>query len=319
MAGNSYSDLIEKTLRLLTPTQVEQQIKVTANYTAAGGTLTVDSTSPSYAAAGRPGTILASGPGVPLQLWYVVSDAGSGVLNVIGGFQGSTDTSFNFSGTTTVVVRPKFSRYDVAVAINDELLSLSGPDNGLGQILTADITYVPVFMGYSLPATFDANSSKVLEVSFSEPQPTRRRPLIRRNQYRVIRHASATDTDFPNGCGIVVYKPGWPGFPIHVQFLAPFSSLSLTSLSQNVLTVAGVPVEAQDIVSMGAALRLAPNREIQRNTMGAQPDPRKATEVPPGGIRGAVDGNTGLMAQYQRRISQEYARLIRAYPEHEGW
>jgi hypothetical protein len=167
-------------------------------------------------------------------------------------------------------------------------------------------------MGYALPATFDSNSSKVLEVSFAEPLPSRRTPLIRRGQYRVVRHS--TLSYFPNGAGIILYRRAFAGFPVHVQYLSPFNTL--VSLTDNVLNVAGVPVEAQDVVSLGAALRLAADREIQRNTMSAQPDPRKSTEVPPGAIGNSV---SALRMRYEQRISEEYNRLIRAYPEAEGW
>ena len=311
MAGKTYSDLIEKTLRYLTPTQVEQTLQITTNYVAASGTLVVDSTSPAYASAGRPGTVLACG----LQLWLVQKDNGSGNLSVIGGFQGSTDanvTASTTSPTATVYVRPKFSRYDISEAINDELLALGSPDNGLGQVLTTDITYVPAFMGYALPATFDNASSKVLEVSYKVPDPSRRFPLIRHGDYRVVRNQS--DSVFPNGAGIIVYKKAMAGLPIHVTYLAPFSTL--VNLTDNVLTVAGMPVSAQDIVPLGTAIRLAPTREVQRNTMAAQPDPRKATEVPPNAIQASVNA---LQMQYQARISQERNRLMRAFPEAEGW
>jgi len=314
MTTQSYSSLIEKTMRLLTPTQVEQALQVSADYVANAATLTVDSTSPAYAAAGRPGTILACG----LQLFYVQSDAGSGVLNVIPGYQGSTSVNIAHSATAataTVYVKPKFTRFDVGVAINDELLALNAPDVGLGQILTTDVTFVPVYMGYPLPATFDAAGSYILEIQAKLPLPSRRYPLIRRGEYRTLRNQTSAGSggDFPNGCGFVVYsnKP-YAGQPLHVQFLAPFSPL--VNLTDDVLTVAGVPASAQDIVSMGAALRLAPDREIQRNTMSAQPDPRKAAEVPPNAI--ANSGNA-LLRRYMMRINQEVSRLKRNFPNAE--
>ncbi len=316
MAGNDYSDMIEKTLRLLTPTQNEQQLQITTNYVAGSGTLVVDDTSPAYAMAGRPGSILSSGPGGPLQLWIVQQDHGSGNLSVIGGFQGSTDTNVTASTTApsaTVIVRPKFSRYDISVAINDELAGLSSPGVGLGQIETVDVTYVPAFMGYDLGATFDAEQSRVLEVNYAEPLPWKRNPRVRSDMYRVIRNQSASY--FPNGNGIILYEDAWPGLPVRVTYIAPFAPL--VNLTDNVLSVAGVPVRMQDLVAWGAALRLAPDREIQRNTMATQPDPRKAQEVPPGAIRGSVDGLTGLANRYWRRINQEQATLRHAYPHSE--
>lgn len=314
MAGNDYSDLIEKALRLLTPTAVEQSLQITANYTAGSGTMTVDAANPAYAAAGRPGTILGSGAGGAPQAWTVQKDNGSGVLSVIGGAQGSTDTNVTGSATSpaaTVWVRPKFTRWDIAEAINDELLALSSPDNGLGQILVAQITYIPVFMGYALPATFVSDTSKVLEVMFTEPLPWKRNPIMR-DSYRVDR--SGYFGQNPTVSGLIIHQVGYPGLPLFVQYLSPFSTL--TNLTDNVLTVAGVPIEAQDIVAWGAALRLAPDREIQRNSMSSQPDPRKATEIPAGAIGRSADT---LANRYAMRISQERNRIMRAYPHGEGW
>lgn len=314
MATQTFTALIEKTMRLLTPTQVEQTLQVTSNYTAHAGTLTVDSTNPAYAAAGRPGTIIAVG----LQLFLVQSDAGSGVLNVLPDYQGSTSINITGSATlasATAYVKPKFSRYDVSVAINDELLALSNPEAGLGQILTADVTWIPVYAGYPLPATFDSASSYILEVQAKQPLPNRRYPLIRRGEYRTVRNQTpgGSGGDFPNGCGLIIYShKAYAGQPVHIQFLAPFSPL--VNPTDDLLTVAGVPASAQDIVSMGAALRLAPDREIQRNTMGAQPDPRKAAEVPPNAIGNSA---TPLMRRYMLRVGQEQSRLRRAFPNAE--
>jgi len=307
MSTETYSSLIEKTLRLLTPTQVEQQLQITTNYVAGSGTLVLDSTAAALAAV-RPGVILANG----LNLFYVTSITGN-TASVIGGYQGSTDVS-QAAGTTpasTVVVRPKFSRYDVSLAINDEIDALSSPDNGLGQILSADVTYISVFMGYPLPATFDSATSYILEIQAKWASPERRFPLIRRNEYRTVRNQ--TDSAFPSGCGFIEYSnKTWSGQPMHVQFLAPFNRL--VSLSDDALTVGGVPQTAQDIIPMGAALRLAPPREIQRNTMGAQPDPRKASEVPPNAIQSSANA---LNALYMKRIGQERARITRAFPQAE--
>ena len=310
----TYSDLLEKTLRLLTPTQVEQTIQLTASYTAGSGTMTVDANAPGYAAAGRPGAILSSGQGATPQLWQVQRDIGSGVLQVIGGFQGSTDTNVTGSCTdpkASLVVRPKFSRFDIGVAINDELYGISA-DGWLGQQVQTNITYVPAFMGYPLPATFDTASSRILEISYAEPVPTHRNPLIRRGEYRVLRNQDSAQ--FANGSGLVIYKMAWAGLPMRVQFIAPFAPL--VGLTDGVTAVAGVPPNQIDLIAWGAALRLAPDREIQRNTMATQPDPRKAAEVPPNAIQNST---IGLQRRYDARLNDEKKRLFRTFPECEGW
>jgi hypothetical protein len=310
---STYAQIIEKSLRLLTPTSNEQQLQIASDYTAGSGTLVVDSTSPAYAQAGRPGTILACG----LQLWVVQKDNGSGNLSVIGGYQGSTDANVTHSATSptaTVIVKPKFSRFDISVAINDELLALGSAENGLGQILAANVTYIPSFMGYNLPTTFDPVASRVLEVSYAEPLPWLRNPRIRPDKYRVIRNQD-TASGFTNPCAIVLYPTqsghpaAFPGLPVRVQFLAPFTTL--TNLTDNVQSVAGLPAYMEDILTWGAVLRLADTREIQRNTMMTQSDSRKGQDVPPGAIGRSA---SALQARYLERLSQERQRIASAYP-----
>lgn len=304
-----YSDLIEATLRRLTPTMNEQQIQVTTDYVAGSGTLIVDDTNPAYAAAGRPGAILACG----LNVFLVQYDNGSGNLSVVGGYQGATDmdiTGSSSSPSATCVVSPKFTRWDISQEINNELLAWSSPEIGLGQILATDVTYIPTFMGYGLPSTFDPVASYVLEISFAEPLPWRRNPLIRRNEYRVIRNQDSSS--FPSTCGVIVYRAGWPGFPMRVQYMAPFSTLA--NLTDDALTVAGVPIYMQDIIPWGTALRLAPDREIQRNTMSVQSDSRKSQDVPASAIMKSVGD---LRLRYTQRLSQEAERIRVAYPNAE--
>ena len=196
------------------------------------------------------------------------------------------------------------------MAINDELLSLSNPEHGLGQILATDVTYIPTFMGYALPTTFDPVTSRVLAVSYAEPLPWLRNPQIRRGQFRVIRNQDTSS--FPSSCGIILYRRAYPGLPVRVQYLAPFSPL--VNLTDDTLTVGGVPAYMQDIIPWGAALRLAPDREIQRNTMMSQTDSRKAQDVPARAIVGSV---SDLRTRYQMRISQERDRIRSAYPDGE--
>jgi hypothetical protein len=304
--SNSYSDLIEKTARNLTPQAVGQAINITSNYTAASGTLTLDASSPALAAV-RPGVILANN----LNVFYVFSIA-SNVATVVGGYQGSVDASqVAGAGLASIVyIKPRFTRWDISVEINNEIDSLSAPAAGCGQIRRTTVTYVPSFMGYALPATFDSLTSKVLEVSLDEPLPYKRNPLIRRGEFRVDRSGF-----FGAGIsGLIVYKPGWAGLPLRIQYLAPYSHL--VNPTDDALTVGGVAVTTQDILPMGAALRLAPDREIQRNSMSFQPDPRKAPEVPPGAILGSV---RALEARYERRKNEESQRIGLSYPQAEGW
>jgi hypothetical protein len=244
-------------------------------------------------------------------VFYVESvNTSTGVATVVPGFQGSTEA--NHSDGALAYINPRFTRWDVSQAINDEILSLNSPENGLGTVTSVLLTYVPAFAGYDLTSAFDGRASRVLEVSYKIAPPVRTYPLIRRGDYRVIRGQSTSQSDFPSGNGIIFYKNAYPGLPITVQFLAPFAPL--VNLTDDLLTVAGIPLSAQDIVTMGAEIRLAPDREIARNNAGSQPDPRKAPEVPPGAIQ---QSTTKLEARRQRRIDEERAYINRDYPQAE--
>jgi hypothetical protein len=308
-----YQDLISKVWRRLEPVP-PQMIKLTADYTAGSGSMTFDKNAVSFPSI-QPGTIICAGLNVLMV--YGVPNQSTGVTSVVGGQQGSTDA--NFSHTTgafggMVSVMPRFTFYDIGVAINDELLALSNPNNGLGQVLTIDNVYLPPFQGYDLGPDFDPVRSKVLEVSYQLPEPMRQNPLIRKGRYRVIRQTNESTNVFPNGNGLIIYDVAFPGFPIRTYFLAPFQPL--VNLTDDLLTVAGVPVYMQDIVDMGAELRIAPDREIYRNATEFQRDTRKAQEVPATAVLHSGDA---LLQRYRKRIDDECANLRRAYRNGEGW
>lgn len=300
----TFSDLIEKTSRRLLSGVMEQTVQLVADYTAGGATITV---SGGFSGAIQAGARLS----IDLEVFYVTSTASGGSIGVIGGYEGSTQA--NHASGAQVHINPRFSKFDIGVAINDDLLDLSSPMNGLGQIGAVDVTYIPVYAGYDLGSGFDGLSSKVLEVSWKTVPPTRTYPLMRRGQWRVIRNQSDTSA-FPSGNGIIVYDSAQPGFPIRVQYLSPFAPL--VNLTDDVTAVAGLSNTAVDIPPLGAAIQLMQPREIKRNFFESQPDPRKAPEIPPNSVANSF---AKLEQQRQKRIDAECDRIMRAYPEAEGF
>ena len=71
-----------------------------------------------------------------------------------------------------------------------------------------------------------------------------------------------------------------------------------------------------DIPVLGAEIDLTLPREISRNFMESQPDPRKAAEVAPGSIAGSVNA---LIMRRAQRINEEADRLTRQYTRIRGW
>lgn len=267
-----------------------------------------------------PGVILA----VELELMYVNEWDGSNAT-VLRGYYGSTPTA-HIDGTICYI-NPRYSRYDIGVAINDDLRSLSSPTNGLFRVGVAELTYNPVFAGYDLGGLPD-NFIDILEVRYRIAPPYRTFPAIKK--WKVLR--GLPDPVFPSGHGLVLYETGWPGLPIYVTYSAPF--IKLVDEADSLLQTPGTNDEAPpnngyssanvanmtptmlDLPVLGAEIDLTLPREISRNFMESQPDPRKATDVPAGSVAGSVNA---LIARRMQRINEEADRLTRQYTRVRGW
>ncbi len=261
-----------------------------------------------------------AGPGLPsivpgmrlscdLEMYLVLGATSGGSLTVMPAQEGSLPGSHEAG--TKVIVNPRFPLFECARAINDDLADLSSPSNGLGQVLTVDFTYNPVYVGYDLGTAF-TSTSKVLEVSAKYPPPNNSFPLIKRGIFKVVRNS--VDPAFPSGNGIVIRKSGFPGLPIHVQFLAPYTPLD--DPDDDVAAVAGLSPYLADLPALGAQILLVQPREVKRNATEFQGDARKAPEVPPGAIMASTNA---LSRQRQMRIDSEADRLFRAFPEAEDF
>lgn len=298
------SDVIEKTRRRLLSGIREQVVTLTQPYTADSPTMALAG---NYFNAVQPGTILS----VDLEQFYVLSSTTAGSVTVQGGYEGSTPA--NHAQGAMCFINDRFPRFDIGVAVNDDLRDLSAPTNGLGQILYEDVTFNPTYMGYDLGSTFDSVSSRILEISYKIAPPVRSYPLVRRGDYRTLRNQNDPSI-FPSGNAVIIYKTAYPGLPIHIQFLSPFQPL--VNLTDDLTTVAGLPSTMYDLPDLGAAIRLMDPREIKRNFIESQADPRKAPEVPPAAT---ANSQVKLEKQRQQRIDAECERIVRAYPEAEAF
>jgi len=393
-AGTTFGDIIEKVYRRVMGGIRERTVQLAYAIGANDTTVTLTGAQISSLA---PGIILA----VELELLYVIAwNSTTGQATVERGYYGSIPTAHD--ALTLGYINPRYSRYDIGVAINDDLRSLSSPDNGMFRVGVAQITYNPVYQGYDL-GDLPANFIDVIEVRYKIAPPYRTFPPIKR--WKVIRwNSQNTDAAFPSGNGLIIYEPGWPGLPLYVTYTAPFirlvdtadsllntpatndeappfngyntySSVSftgtvtngsnaITSVSStaglfpnmlvsgtgislgsyivsvnaathtvtisnaatasattvvdcaNPLNVPNLTPTMIDIPALGAEIDLTQPREISRNFMESQPDPRKAQEVAPGAVAGSVNA---LIARRVQRIAEEAARLQRQYSRIRGW
>jgi hypothetical protein len=241
---------------------------------------------------------------IDLENFYVLSvQQTTAGVTCMRGYQGSHPAAHTAMTSTTggslVYINPKFTRFDVATAINEELYDLSAPTNGLYNLNTIDITYNPVFMGYDM-TNVDPLIIDVVGCRYKIAPPTHNWPRI--DRWAVF--PQMTDAIFPSGFALIVYSPAWPGLPIHVWYKTSF--FPLINLTDNVVNTTGMAPTALDILPVGAAILLNQDREIKRNFTEAQPDARKAAEVPPAAVMNA----TKQMQLWRgNRIAAERARL----------
>lgn len=294
----TFQQLVDETFRRLVPAQLDLSCKLNAD---------LNSSATSFRVTGPMVNGISYGQrlSIDAEVMYVTNVTLTAThtthvtVTVIRGFDGSAAAAH----TTTVLlyIEPKYTAFDVMGAINEELDALSGP-TVLFQVKTLTITYNPVFTGYDFPATDGIYD--VLGIRYMIAPPTHNYPPIK--SWWWADHMS--NPIYPSNRILKIDGAGWPGLPMHVWYSCAFTHL--TTLTQTVQTQSGLPLTANDIPPMGAAIRLTLGREIKRNFIESQPDPRKAPEFPPGAVMNSVKG---LQMLYQRRITAERAKLKQKY------
>lgn len=211
--------------------------------------------------------------------------------------------------TNGAIIRidPLFGYFDRLQAINNELDALSSPENGLFAVATPlELTYNASVQGYNLTGVTDVQ--KLLHVAIDTPGSAKNWVRIPPSRYRLVRQGE-TD-DFASGFAVILYEGGSSGQQLRVVYATKFTRLS--TLADDVQSVAKLPATANDIPPLGAAMRLVYPTEVARNFTRSQSDPRADERVPAGAkLRSAA----GVTALRDRRISEERARLMRDWPE----
>ena len=313
----TFSDWVEKVFRRVYSGALDATVQIDG--TGIGTTDTTFSVVPSNSVAVRVGAILS----VDMELMYVTNFS-NGQVTVVRGYSGSTAAAHTYG--TLAYIQPKYTKFDIGVALNDELMRLSSPENGLFRVGEYTLTWNPVYMGYDLGNTnangtansagIPSNFLDILEVRHKIPFPTRNYPKI--GKWKVLRNIPDAAV-FPSGAGIVFYEGGYPGQPVFVQYAAPFTTVDLSqpaNLTTDLTSLTGMQSTMVDIPPLGAEIQLTLPREIKRNFMESQPDPRKAPEIPPLAVSNSVQA---LMMTYNQRISEEAARLQRQFTRTESW
>ena len=233
------------------------------------------------------------------EVFYIwAANVSTQTLTVQRGFNGTTAAAHTSGALLTVA--PRFPRAQVLEAINDEVLDLSSPVNGLFQVKTFNQTYNGTDRMVNLTSATDVID--VLNVSvryLTDDYPVARKVKLVRDL--------PTD-DFASSFALKFDQAVYPG-RLRVVYKAPYTSV--TTEATNLNTGCGIQESVEDIVVIGTQLRLMAPREIKRNFIESQGDTRRAEEV----TSGAISNSVTVLRQLRRdRIIAEAARLMRAYP-----
>ena len=230
-----------------------------------------------------------------LYVWAV--DVSSKTLTVERGFGGTTAASH--SNGTVLTVNPKFPRWQILNALNDELADLSSPMNGLFQMKTVDLSYNGSDRMVDLTSTTDIIDLYDVRLRYLSDDY----PVIR--NVRLMREMPTTD--FASG-NVLVFDQSVLSGTVRVSYKAPYTSFTSEA---STLASSGAGDTLTDLLVLGAQIRLLAAREVKRNFIESQGDTRRAEEVPAGAMNASI---TNLLRLRRDRIQAEAARLARQYP-----
>jgi hypothetical protein len=234
-----------------------------------------------------------------LEDMYVLDvNEGSKTVTVIRGYYGTTAAAHPVNAVLTT--NSRFTDAQILRTVNAELASLSSPAVGLFRMSHVDVTYNDAVMGYDMTGTSGITVQSIWQVRYKNTGPEKDWPVL---DNWALQTQSDT-TQFASGNAFFLRDSGYAGNPVRIWYKTTFAPLA--TLTDNVLTVSGLHLEAHDILPLGAAVRLTVGREIKRNFDESQGDTRRAGEVPPGANVGAFRVNLAWRAQ---RIKEEAQRL----------
>jgi hypothetical protein len=288
---SSVGTVVDRTLRQLMSGTVEERNKTTLAINASTTTVTFQ-----YDLSGiRPGGVIQ----IDSELMYVWEiSAGTKSVTVERGWNGTTAAAHVASSVATV--DPKFPRAQILEAMNAELDDLASPMNGLFQIKVLELNYNGTDLMVNLPTTdriIDLISVSLRYISTD---------YIKVRRCRLIR--DLPNDDFNTGYAIRFDEQVRAGRMI-IVYKSPFTNI--TTETQNIQNVTGLPTSCEDILILGSQIRLVGPREIKRNFTESQGDTRRADEVPSGSVSNSI---TNLLRMRRDRITSEAAKLMRQYP-----
>ena len=233
------------------------------------------------------------------ELVYIwEANSGAKTLTVERGYSGTTATSH--TAGAIVKLNPRFPKAQMLDAFNQDIDDLASPLNGLFRVVTVSLQYNG--SDRQIDLTGATNVIDLIDVRLrylNDDYPYVSKTRLQRD---------LPTSDFPSGYAIVFNEPLMSG-SLRVRYKAPFTRVS--TISDNIQSVAGIPASMEDILEMGVMSRMLSVREVKRAFIESQGDTRRADEVPSGAMR---DSFGNILRLRRDRIIAEAAKLSRLYP-----
>lgn len=247
----------------------------------------------------RPGAVLSTGRE---EMRVVSVDANAKTATVIRGWQDSDATTHDDGAE--VWVNPRFTRFDIAEALVDEIQSWGRElyrvaDDTLTVAVDAETVELDVAWS-NLWGIIDITRNWSIESSTAWP----------RIGAKLLR-GTAAGFDGASTSGILVrFTDKVLAGRVHITVALPFD---LTTLDDDTDLVDDVGLRASmlDVLALGMKYRLIGDAEHSRHSRMTQDEPRRAEEVQHGA---ALQDAGQTFAVYLRRKSEEANRLRAEYP-----
>lgn len=262
---------------------------------------TIDATTTSVSVADT-GVLL--GPrsviGIDDELMYVRAVAGTN-LTVIRGYN---STAAAHTADALIELNPSFPNVSIRKALRDDINSWR---TDVYQVETVEVTA-------SLTTTwYDLGVDDVYGIVEARMAPS---SVNTYDEWPIVGLRLVRSGDFSSGLGVQLldsssYAMGTSATrELRVTVAKPFSTDVFTD-NVNIETTVGLASSMIDIPPLGALSRLVPTREILRNALEVQGQPRRAEEVQAGAW---LQTGTGLMRLRDKRLGEEAARLQQSWP-----
>lgn len=230
-----------------------------------------------------------------MYVWEVNTGAKSATVQ--RGYGGTTAASH--AANVLVNVNPRFPRAYTLTALNTDLADLSSPLNGLFQMKTVDIAYNGSDRMVNLPGVTSMLGLYDVRYRYLNDDY----PIVR--DVRLLRDMPTSD--FPSGFALA-FDSGVRSGVVRVIYKAPFGQFTDET---STTTSVGVGQELEDLLVLGAQIRVMSAREVKRNFTESQGDTRRAEEVSAGSV---LNSMVGLQRLRRERILAESSRLAKMYP-----